>query len=42
MVMLKIIKGEKPEPSEGFKQGLIMLRYYSEVFVYKDYESRNF
>jgi carbamoyl-phosphate synthase large subunit len=31
--LIKIIKGEKPEPSSGFKEGLVMLRYYSEVFI---------
>lgn len=31
--LIKLIKGEKPEPSKGFKEGLVMLRYYSEVFI---------
>jgi len=34
--LIRIIKGEKPIPSKGFKEGLIMLRYYSEVFTMKD------
>ena len=31
--LMKIIRGETPEPSSGFKEGLVMLRYYSEVFI---------
>ena len=31
--LLKLIQGKKPEPSKGFKEGITMLRYYSEVFV---------
>ncbi len=31
--LIKMIKGEKLEPSKGFKEGLTMLRYYSEVFI---------
>jgi carbamoyl-phosphate synthase large subunit len=31
--LIKMIKGEKPEPSKGFKEGLVMLRYHSEVFI---------
>lgn len=31
--LIKIIKGEKPIPSKGFKNGLVMLRYHSEVFI---------
>ncbi len=31
--LIKMIKGEKPEPSKGFKEGFVMLRYYSEVFI---------
>lgn len=34
--LIKIVKGETPTPSNGFKQGLTMLRYYSEVFVAQD------
>ena len=30
--LIKIIKGEKPIKSRGFKRGLTMLRYYSEVY----------
>jgi carbamoyl-phosphate synthase large subunit len=30
--LVKMIKGEEPEPSEGFKEGLVMMRYLSEVF----------
>ncbi|MFX0066658.1 MAG: ATP-grasp domain-containing protein [Candidatus Hermodarchaeota archaeon] len=29
--LVKLIKGEKTKPSTGFKEGLTMLRYYSEV-----------
>lgn len=31
--LIRMIKREKPEPSSGFKEGLVMLRYYSEVFI---------
>ncbi len=31
--LIKLIKGEKPVKSRGFDQGLIMLRYYSEVYL---------
>jgi len=31
--LIRIIKGEKPIPSRGFKKNLLMLRYYSEIFV---------
>lgn len=31
--LIRIIKGEKPIPSRGFKEGQIMLRYYSEIYV---------
>jgi len=31
--LIRIIKGEKPVPSKGFKRNLLMLRYYSEIFV---------
>lgn len=31
--LLKMIRGGIPEPSKGFKEGLIMLRYHSEVFI---------
>jgi carbamoyl-phosphate synthase large subunit len=31
--LIKIIKGEKPMPSKGFKEGLVMIRYYSELFL---------
>jgi len=34
--LLRIVKHETPVPSKGFKQGLTMLRYYSEVFTAKD------
>lgn len=33
--LIKLIKGEKLHPSKGFKEGLVMLRYYSEVFIYE-------
>lgn len=33
--LIKIIKGEKPIISKGFKQSLTMLRYYGEVYNYK-------
>ena len=31
--LIRIIKGEKPIPSQVFKEGLIMLRYYSEIYI---------
>jgi carbamoyl-phosphate synthase large subunit len=31
--LIRMIKGENPAASVGFKRGLTMLRYYSEVFV---------
>jgi carbamoyl-phosphate synthase large subunit len=31
--LIKMVKGEKPEPSGGFKEGLVMLRYHSEVLI---------
>jgi len=31
--LIKMVKGEETSPSNGFKNGLTMLRYYSEVFV---------
>jgi carbamoyl-phosphate synthase large subunit len=34
--IIRMAKGEKPIPSSGFKEGIVMLRYYSEVFVLKD------
>ena len=34
--LIKMIRGEKPEPSKGFKEGLVMLRYYSEVFILEE------
>jgi len=34
--LIKIVKGEPTVPSSGFKQGLTMLRYYSEVFITQD------
>lgn len=33
--LIRIIKGEKPTKSKGFKKGLTMLRYYSEVYTEK-------
>lgn len=30
--LIKIIKGLKPKSSKGFKRGLVMLRYYSEIY----------
>lgn len=30
--LIRIIKGEKPRPSKRFKEGLIMLRNYSEIY----------
>jgi carbamoyl-phosphate synthase large subunit len=33
--LLNLIKGEKTQPSTSFKEGLTMLRYYSEVFFEK-------
>jgi len=34
--LIRIIKGENPIRSRGFKVGLIMLRYYSEVYIPPD------
>ena len=34
--LIRIARGETPVPSNGFKQGLTMLRYYSEVFITED------
>lgn len=34
--LIKMIKEEKPEPSGGFKEDLVMLRYYSEVFILEE------
>lgn len=34
--LIKIVRGEAPMPSNGFKEGLTMLRYYSEVFITED------
>lgn len=31
--LIKIIEGESPTPSKGFREGLVMLRYYSEFFI---------
>lgn len=31
--LIKLIKDEEPTPSAGFTEGLMMLRYYSEVFI---------
>lgn len=31
--LIRITKGEKPISSHGFKEGLIMLRYYSEIYI---------
>ena len=31
--LIRIIKGEDPVPSRGFKEGMIMLRYYSELYI---------
>lgn len=39
--LIRIVKGEKPIPSKGFKQNLLMLRYYSEIFVEGKHESHN-
>lgn len=34
--LIKLVRGEAPMPSNGFKEGLTMLRYYSEVFITED------
>jgi carbamoyl-phosphate synthase large subunit len=34
--LIKMIKDDKPEPSKGFKEGLVMLRYHSEVFLVEE------
>lgn len=46
--LIKMTTDEKPEPSSGFKEGLVMLRYHSEVFILEEeikkfnfYESGN-
>jgi len=31
--LIKMIRGEEPTPAQGFKWGLVMMRYYSEVFT---------
>jgi len=31
--LIRLIKGEKTIPSNGFKEGVTMMRYYSEIFV---------
>ena len=30
--LIKLIRGEQPTQSRGFKEGMVMLRYYSEVY----------
>lgn len=40
--LLRIIKGEKPVPNNEFREGLTMLRYYSEIFITKDEKLKNF
>jgi len=40
--LIRIIKGEPPVPSDGFKEGLIMLRYYSEVFATNNQKLKKF
>jgi carbamoyl-phosphate synthase large subunit len=30
--LIKLIKGEQPTQSKGFREGMTMLRYYSEVY----------
>jgi carbamoyl-phosphate synthase large subunit len=34
--LIEIAKGNQPTPSKGFKEGLVMLRYYSEIFIPKN------
>jgi len=34
--LIKMLKGETLVPSNGFKQGLTMLRYYLEIFITED------
>jgi carbamoyl-phosphate synthase large subunit len=34
--LIKLIKGEKTDPSVNFKEALTMMRYYSEIFVNKN------
>lgn len=34
--LIKIAKGGRPIPSKGFKEGIVMLRYYSEIFIPRD------
>lgn len=31
--LIRLVKGEKIEPGKGFKEGLLMMRYYSEAFI---------
>ncbi len=39
--LINIIKRKKTKPSKGFKEGLIMLRYHSEVFLTEDIIKRD-
>lgn len=40
--LIRIIKGETPIPSDSFREELIMLRYYSEVFILNDEKVQKF
>jgi carbamoyl-phosphate synthase large subunit len=33
--LMKIVQGKRPTPSRGFREGLVMIRYYSELFLPK-------
>ena len=34
--LIKMVRRENPTPNRGFKEGLMMLRYHSEVFILED------
>jgi carbamoyl-phosphate synthase large subunit len=34
--LIKMAKREQPVPSKRFKEGIVMLRYYSEIFISRD------
>jgi carbamoyl-phosphate synthase large subunit len=34
--LIKMIRGQRPTPAKGFKRNLVMLRYYSEAFIFED------
>jgi len=34
--LIKMVRGVNPTPNKGFKEGLTMLRYHSEVFIFEN------